>query len=150
RSRTADRRASPLWQRRDHLLDPRGVNVRDGAQLVACLALRLGHTRQHRRPVPILGLAGELETDAVGIVEVDAEESWQLWDRAVVGNGVALQALLDLAEPRRRHHERAVLHGADGVAIAGRLLAAGDFEEREQAVVPHIEEVVTDLLVRGI
>jgi hypothetical protein len=34
-----------------------------------------------------------------------------------------------------RDHERAVLHGADRVAVAGRLLAFRDLEEGKQAVI---------------
>jgi hypothetical protein len=49
-------------------------------------------------------------------------------------------------QPLDRHGECAVLHGADGVAVAGRLSAFGNFEEGEQAVVAYIEKVMADPL----
>ena len=38
--------------------------------------------------------------------------------------------------------EGAVLHGADRVGVAGRFLPVRDLEERKQAVIAHVKEVM--------
>ena len=85
---------------------------------------------------PVIELAGELEADAVGIVEVDAQQSGELCNRTDIVDAVRFQAGLDLADALGRHDKCAVLHGADGVPVAYRLLPFRNLEEGEQAVMP--------------
>jgi hypothetical protein len=88
----------------------------------------------------VLGLTGEFETDAVGVVEVDAKQSRKLRNRPDIVDAMRLQPRLDLAEAFGRDDKGAVLHGADGIAVARRLLPFGNLEEGEKAVIAHIEK----------
>src|SRR6202023_1280862 len=54
---------------------------------------------------------------------------------------------LDLAEALSRHDKSAVLHGADGVAVARRLLPLRNLEEGKKTVIAHIEAVMAHPLI---
>src|SRR6202011_556595 len=93
---------------------------------------RLGDAGDYRGCFAVLRLTGEFETDAVGVIEVDAKQSGELHNRPDIVDAVRFQARLDLAKALRRHDEVAVLHGTNGVAVAHRLLPLLDLEEGEK------------------
>ena len=51
------------------------------------------------------------------------------------------------SEALDRDDERAMLHRADRVAVAGWLLTLRDFEEGKEAVIAHVKEVMADPLI---
>src|SRR5205823_6337740 len=110
-------------QGREALLDPLRRDAGQARQLGARLGLSLHDAPDDRRALAVLGLAGEFEPDAVRVVEVDAEQPRYLRERPDVVDAARLEPRLDLAEPVGRDGEGAVLHRADRVAVAGRLLA---------------------------
>src|SRR5262249_45834988 len=99
------------------------------------------------RMLALAGLAGDLQADAVGVVEIDAPHARQLLDRTVIGDAMCLEPRLIFGEAPLGDDEGAMLHRADGVARGRRLLALGDLEHREQAVIAHVEEIVAQILV---
>jgi hypothetical protein len=107
----------------------------------------LAKTGYHRRHFAVFGLAGKFETDPIGIIKIDVEQSGKLRDGSNAVDAVRFQPLFNLAEALGRHDKGTMLHGANGVAIAGWFLPFRNLEEREQAVIPHIEEVVAHLRI---
>src|SRR5439155_18944028 len=122
--------ASPgsLGQRGQPFLDPLPRDPRQCREFAASLGLGLRHAADHRRRFAVLGLARKFETDAVRVVEIDAEQPRKLRDWPDIIDAAALQPRLDFAEPCRRDDKGAMLHPADGVAVARRLLAFRDLE----------------------
>src|SRR5262249_28172447 len=134
---------------RGHFGKPGLVDAGQRLEFAQRLGLALGAAFDHIRRVAVGGLAGEPEANSVRIDEVDAVEARHLHNRTDVGDVVRLEPLVNLAEPIRRHHKRALLHRADGVAIGGWLLAFRDLEERDRAVAAHVEEIVADFSRRA-
>ena len=80
-------------------------------------------------------------------VKVNAKQARELRDRPDILNAARSQPRLDLPEPLGRDDEGAVLHGANGVTVASWFFALRDLEESEKAIIAHIEEVMTHLLI---
>src|SRR5262249_33344288 len=137
-------------QRSEALLDPFRRDARQSFELSAGFCFRLGDARYHRRHFAIFGLASKFKADTIGVIKVDAEQSRELRNRPNVVDGLRFEPRLNFAEALGRHAESAMLYGADGVAVADRLLPFWDLEEGEKAVITHIEEVMAHLFVRRI
>jgi len=112
-------------------------------EFVTRFSFRLGDAGDHLGCLAVLGLAGKSEADTVGIVEADAEQPGQLRDGPDIIDAMGFQPRLDRAEAFGRHDKGAVQHGADGIAVARRLLPFRNLEEGKKAVIAHIEKVMT-------
>jgi len=101
-----------------------------------------GHDRGHR---VVFGLAGKFEVDTVRIIEIDAEQSRELWDRPDIVDAARNQPRLDLTGALGRDDEGAMLNGTDGVAVAGWLAShtrslAGNRYDRARSRYPELDQ----------
>ena len=58
-----------------------------------------------------------------------------------------LEPPFDVLEAGGGHREGHMLHAADGIAVGRRFGALGNLEERQQAVVAHVEEIMAQIFV---
>src|SRR6201987_5945608 len=83
----------------------------------------------------------------VRVIKADGEQSGELRDRPNIFDIPRSQPGLNFPKALGRDDEGAMLHGTDGVAVAGWFFALRDLEEGEKAVITHIEEVMAHLLI---
>ena len=107
------------------------VYARQSLEFSTCFCFCLDDAGYHHGRLAIFGLAGKFEADAVRIIKVDAEQSWELRNRPDILDTAVSQPRLDFPEPLGRDDKGEMLHGTDGVPVSGWFFAARDLERRE-------------------